>query len=409
MVKVSVVISTRDEGHNLTHTIHSFINDLETWCKRDEWEIIVVHNCPTQDEGWRFLMERGLFYQRNVRVLFDPIAGNVSARNKGAAIARGRLLIFSDAHMAIRPGTTEKVNLAVEKYGGIVHVPVQWMGGYEPASPSYQYSIKIGEKLWGTWNHGCVADTFFYIPGSGHCFFGVSRQEFTDLGGYHTHFRCYGGGELYLALKWWMLGSTVGCEPSGLVYHLSAGRGYSYHQHDLIHNMMLCAYSLGLDALAERVFISYKSVNRMPEKLITQLRDEAWQSSQADRQYIFEKLASRPYGIKKKESGGIVDSVTPSAEMLASRPYGDVTFPRSGYAVLAARPWDARNLDVHGSAVSHVVVYDGTWRAALPYEAGAAVEASALQRSLARFFNERMPDAAYQSRGERRGERVGGG
>jgi len=184
MIKVSVVISTRDEGHNLTHTIHAIINDLETFLAPDEFEIIIVHNCSKESESWRYLMERGMFYHRTIRVLFDPIAGNVTARNKGAAIAKGEYLFFSDAHMTYRIGSFKKMIDAIDETGGIVHPAVQWMGGYSPSDPSYQYTIKIGEKIWGTWNRAVVSATeSFYIPVCGHCCLGMKRQQFLDFGG----------------------------------------------------------------------------------------------------------------------------------------------------------------------------------------------------------------------------------
>ena len=46
----------------------------------------------------------GTFFDSTGRPIYDPIAGNHSARNKGAEIARGKYLFFSDAHMAYKPG-----------------------------------------------------------------------------------------------------------------------------------------------------------------------------------------------------------------------------------------------------------------------------------------------------------------
>lgn len=349
-IKVSVVISTRDEGHNLTHTIHSLLNDLNSFLAWNEFEIIIVWNTPRVPEWW-FLMERGLTYHRTIKHLFDPIAGNVTARNKGAEVASGAILFFCDAHMAIKPGTIERVCKTVTETGGIVHVPVQWMGGFYPAEPSYQYAIKIGEKLWGTWGRRKIAPSFYAIPATGHCFLAVQRTQFLQHGGYSPPFRCYGGGELYLALKWWSLGYGVYLEPNGLVYHLSAGRGYHYHQHDLIHNMMLLGYALGTPALGERVFLTY--LGKHDRATLLRLH-----------------TAATTHGTNDYLSWFVPSEHTPV------------------YTVLQSRPWDKWNELHHGTSHSDVVVFHDTWLAGLSRDARIAYAQSELQRELLPFLNE---------------------
>ena len=48
MMQVSVVISARNEFPNIVHTVHSIINDLETFLDHDEFEIIIVDNGSTE-------------------------------------------------------------------------------------------------------------------------------------------------------------------------------------------------------------------------------------------------------------------------------------------------------------------------------------------------------------------------
>lgn len=313
-IQVSVVISERDEGHNNIFTIHSIINDLETFLKPDEWEIILVENCSSDKESWQYVIERGLYFHRNVRLLFDPIAGNVTARNKGAKIAKGKYLFFSDSHMSFKVGSFKAMVDCIEKTNGIVHPAVQWMGGYEPSDPSYQYTIKMGEKIWGTWNRSMVSATEpFTIPVCGHCCLGMKREQFLDFGGYNDWFRCYGGGELYLDLKWWMMGYWVSSVPTAIGYHLSAGRGYSFVQDDLIHNMMLMAYALGADAFAERVYLRYlnkvgvdtKKLNKMKEDAILESTDDVKNLHPRFRMTFMEMLKNKPWDVVNDVSHGV--------------------------------------------------------------------------------------------------------
>jgi len=358
--EVSVVISARDEFPNIVHTIHSIVNDLETFLKPDQFEIIIVDNGSKDKDTWRFVMERGMFFHRTVRVLHDPIMGNVSARNKGALIARGKYLFFSDAHMSYRIGSFKAMVDEIERTKGIVHPAVQWMAGYEPSDPSYQYTIKLGEKIWGTWNRSAVSVTKpFYIPVCGHCCLGMLREQFLENGGYNPYFRCYGGGELYLDLKWWMLGLSVSSVPLAIGYHLSAGRGYSFVQNDLIHNMMLMAYALGADAFAERVFIRYLGKVGVDKLNLLKMRSDAFEEAQDDRSVLLPRT-------------------------------------KTFLDVIINRPWDELNLKEHGAKASLIGVYDKTWTSELTGEAKEIFESSQLQKNLSKVIEEHLKDYVYE-------------
>ncbi len=347
-MQVSVVISARDEFPNIVHTIHSIVNDLETFLEPHEFEIIIVDNGSKDRDTWRHVAERGMYFHRTVKVLHDPIMGNVSARNKGAKIATGKYLFFSDAHMSYRIGSFKKMVDEIEKTKGMVHPAVQWMGGYEPSDPSYQYTIKLGEKIWGTWNRSLVSATEpFYIPICGHCCLGMLRDQFIQNGGYNDFFRCYGGGEVYLDMKWWMLGFSVSSVPLAIGYHLSAGRGYSFVQNDFIHNMMLLAYALGADAFAERVYLRYLGKAGVNKEVLTKMRDDAWLESQSDRTNLLPKCR--------------------------------FTFMET----LIFKPWDEKNLATHGVKASLMGVYDKTWTDGLEGEARQIFDNSQLQKDLA--------------------------
>jgi glycosyltransferase involved in cell wall biosynthesis len=346
MIEVSVVISARNEFPNIAHTVHAIINDLETFLRRDQFEIIIVDNGSTDRRSWAFLAERGLYYNGNLKVLHDPIMGNVTARNKGALIAKGKWLFFSDAHMSYRIGSFKAMVDTLETYGGIVHPSVQWMGGYDPSEPSYQYSIKLGEKIWGTWNRMKVSDRPFYIPVCGHCCLGVSRQQFLQFHGYNRFFRCYGGGEVYLDMKWWVMGSTVMMVPDAIGYHLSAGRGYSYKQDDLIHNMMLLANTLNAPAMEERVYLRYLNKDGVDVSKLDRMRMDAQIEAFSDQVFI---------------AGNTVYSF---------------------YDCITVRPWDVKNLELHGKAQSGILIYDETWTRDLSGEARAIFDQSPYQAEL---------------------------
>lgn len=360
-IKVSVIISERDEGHNNAFTVQSIVNDLETFLAPDEFEIILVENCTKDKSSWQFLMERGMFYHRTLKVLFDPIAGNVSARNKGVKMAQGKYIFFSDAHMSYKIGSFKAMVDAIDQTGGMVHPAVQWLGGYYPSDPSYQYTIKLGEKIWGTWNRNIVSETEpFYIPICGHCCLGVLKEQFEKFGGYNGFFRCYGGGEVYLDMKWWMLGSSVSSVPQALGYHLSAGRGYAFKQDDLIHNMMLMALALGADAMAERIYIRYLDKNGVNKEVLNKF----WQEAQREAEY--DRLILLPQTV------------------------------RSFMDCIVERPWDKLNQEKFGRTSSSIGIYDKSWTDQLNPEAKALFETSPLQKELQVLIDEKLKHLVYK-------------
>src|SRR3990167_4377354 len=268
---VSLIISARNEAKTLPLTVGYLFEEMyKTGITKGE--VIVVDNGSTDEtsrffawkavekgQHWKYQYSpRGMVYEGKLRILYDPVMSNVGARNKGVNYAKYENIIFADAHIITRYGTILSTCDTLNKFGGIVHSPVSWLGSSsENPQPSYQYSWKVGEKIWGTWNRLKISDKPFYIPLSGHCWLGVKKKEFLEKGGYPLAQRVYGGGEPYLPSVWWMTGSTVVCDPNSLVYHLSAGRGYSWHSNDLIHNMMLVAYVLGGMEWIDRILITY--------------------------------------------------------------------------------------------------------------------------------------------------------
>lgn len=356
---VSVVISARDEFPQIVLTVHAIVADLETWLKPGEFEIIIVDNCSSDERSWRFLMERGLYYHHNLKVLHDPIAGNVSARNKGAKLAKGKYLFFSDGHMSYKYGSFKAMVEALENGAGLVHPAVQWMGGWEPSTTSKGYTIRLGDVLRGTWNPYQVGEGKpFAVPVSGHCCLGVHRQEFLDRGGYQPFFRCYGGGEVYLDMKYWMLGRPVLCVPEAVGYHLSAGRGYSYHGDDHLHNMLLLPLALGDVAMAERFYIAARKEGR--------------------------NLA-------------VLDRMYQDAKVESNKDWHWLQRAHSLRHVLASRPWDQYNEKHHGKSCGAMVVFQPTWLASLSQEQLDLLHDSPDQHDLNKWLDENLSQFYYKS------------
>lgn len=376
---LSVIIPARNEFPNVVHTVHSILNAWESdgysW---KDLEIIIVNNCsdeksiddryfthPVDFGTTSYLESRGVYVHRILRTHIDPVAGNHSARNKGAEIARGKYIFFSDAHMSYGPGFFKKMIQATEESGGLVHAAIAWMGGYPPRAGTVgmQYTLKLGEEIKGTWAPYVCGDgkKWFYIAAQGHCSVMCNRRQFLKFGGYPKIHRSYGGGEFYLDLKWWMFGSSVAVVPDAVGYHLKSYRGYVWYHDDYIHNIYNIGYALGMDEWLERAYINWIRNGR--KELHDKMMDEARLEMASDRKFIEDN--------RVKEFNQI----------------------------LLERPWDKLNDERIGSHNSSILIFHDTWLAMLdtaPESIKEYYKNSPLQKKLAKFIDENLANLVYK-------------
>jgi len=370
-IKVSVIIPARNEFPAIVFTVHSILNDLETFLTPAEFEIIIVANCLDDwyqvEKGRRalygtvdYFSGMGAYWNRVVKFIYDPIAGNHSARNKGVELARGKYVFMSDAHMSYRVGYFKKMIETIDKTDGLVHATIGWMGAYPPdKSCGYQYTVKLGDEIRGTWSNYKLVDDYFYIPMQGHCSLGVKREQFLKFGGYPKYHRCYGGGEFYLDSKWWMFGSRVSVEPEAIGYHLRSSRGYSYHYEDYIHNVLAIGMALGMDGWAERAYFFW--LRKHSKETMDRLWAEAKKETEEDRKFIKENSIMS---------------------------YNDL---------LVQKPWDKLNDELYGKHNSSLLIFHDTF---IPMLKGTPSEElfnkSETQKELSKFIEENLSEHIYK-------------
>lgn len=368
---LSVIIPARSEFPNIVHTIHNILSIWESdgFDYRD-LEIIIVDNCSDDDaypqRGTKgtssYMFGRGAYYNRVVRQIYDPLAGNHSARNKGAREAKGEYVYFSDAHMSLSPGFFKYMLKACKESGGLIHGQLQFMGAYPPTDSGggFQYTIKLGEEIKGTWNNRKVSDDWFYIPSQGHWGLMANRKQFLDFGGYPEIHRCYGGGEFYVDTKWWLYGSCVVCEPKSIGYHLASGRGYSYNHDDYVHNVFNIGIALGMDDWVERYYINL--LRKGNKQVLDRMLNEAYAESDKDKETIQKRRV--------------------------------MTFNE----LIAKRPWDNLNLDLRGSANSALSIFHDTMINQIKESpvAWESYQNSKFQNSLATFIENNLYEFIYK-------------
>lgn len=374
-MKLSVIIPARREFPSVVHTLYSIWQCWEAdGFDSKEIEIIIIDNVSDDFQDPKFdphkpgtrgtisyLMPRGAFHNRAVRVIYDPIAGNHSARNKGAKIARGEYLFFSDAHMAYKVSFFKNILETVEKYGGLVHGGLQFMGAW-PVTDSgmgFQYTLKAGDQFRETWANYKLADTPWYIIGQGAWGMAVKRDEFFKFGGYEDPHRTY-GGEFYISKKWWMLGGIVMVDPRAVGFHLASIRGYNYQYSDYIENILGLLYALGADDWRERTYINYLRTHS--KATLDAIMERGEREYAKDREWI----------AKRKK----------------------YTFNE----LLTQRPWEKKNIELYGKSNCGMLFYHYS-ELDLIMQSPVAMEAyrnSKYQKQLAQFIQTELKDYIYR-------------
>lgn len=371
---ISIAIPVRNEFPNVTHTVHSILNSLETdGIKPSDVEIILADNCSTDrktEKGHRgtggsidYLRTRGMYWNRVLRTMYYPLAGNHTVRNRLAEVARGKYFFMSDAHMSYCPHYFSEFMRTVDESGGIVHGVLDWIGAYPPSKGGLGYTIKLGDDIRGTWNNYWIkgATDWWYVPALGHCSLGMLREQFLDFGGYQEHHRCYGGGEFFLNMKWWMYGKTCAVNPKMVGYHLSSGRGYSYNHDDYKYNVFQIGYALGMDEWVERAYLNWLRNGR--KDILDKKLQEAWENSQKARAII---------------------------EARRVKSFNDI---------LLERPWEALNIKRWGHGLPQLQLFHNSWLDSLktaPEYVREIYKKSELQADLDVFIREKLWDFVYK-------------
>ncbi|HEU0302425.1 MAG TPA: glycosyltransferase family A protein, partial [Longimicrobium sp.] len=128
---LSVIIVARNEIPHLWYTLHSVQQQIATLNGKESCVEIVVVDDGSTDTTQKFLEVPKI--QRIVRAIRTEGVFAPAARHRGAVEARGRWLLFLDAHVLLGPGflATVLARFAAEdapgaKAVGAVHFPLAW-------------------------------------------------------------------------------------------------------------------------------------------------------------------------------------------------------------------------------------------------------------------------------------------
>ncbi|MBD0256895.1 MAG: glycosyltransferase [Cytophagales bacterium] len=219
-MELSVIIPTKDRGDVFFRTLRSVYDAVRDVAA----EIIVVNDSKTGTVGLPPA------YAPRVTVLDNPKSGVASARNLGAAQARGRLLLFLDDDMLVSP---ENVRVTLQLHRQFSHCCINLNWIYPPEltdtirrEPFGRYLIHYGFTSLEGWNRGDRWDpaNLFRTEGITSQYLSMERDVFRDSGGYTEGFPHAGFEDFDFAKKLKKQGVAFYIYPLSVAFHNETDR-----------------------------------------------------------------------------------------------------------------------------------------------------------------------------------------
>jgi glycosyltransferase involved in cell wall biosynthesis len=139
--------------------------------------------------------------------------GNYHARNHGAALARGDVLVMTDAHVRFSPGWDEVAQRRLRRDRIVCGVTAQPDGDFR----GYGLSLSLPDM--GTvWNDGPARRGSAVQVAPCHATM-MPRELFHSFGGYDEGMLHYGAGGTEFSVRAWTFGAEIHCAPEFEVEH----------------------------------------------------------------------------------------------------------------------------------------------------------------------------------------------
>jgi GT2 family glycosyltransferase len=203
-----VVVPSHREGDNLRRTVHSLLATLPP-----DGEIVVVDDAS--DDGSIDFLEQDSY--GGVRLVRPTVRlGAPAARNHGAAVSRGRVIVFCDAHVQVPLGWFDPLAAALARPETGAAGPVISMLG-QPQSKGYGFTWSDA-ALNIRWLGG-PAGLPRPVPMLCGCFLAMRRDVFEAAGGWDGGVLVWGGEDQELSLRLWSLGYECVLVPEVEIAH----------------------------------------------------------------------------------------------------------------------------------------------------------------------------------------------
>ncbi|MBS7561981.1 MULTISPECIES: glycosyltransferase family 2 protein [Pseudomonas] len=262
-MQLSVIIPVHAKAERLRLTLAS----LQRQQARCEFETVIVA------DGAQPAVLALVESLPDVRLLSSPGLGRAAARNLGASVARGEILLFLDDDILVQDGFFEAHLQAQQTHGGLVHGRLRELIALGPVSDPALGTvgcppILVEDLLAGRWTPQSArtlanpleqaaehprASQWPWLASAG-ANISLSRSAWRQVGGFDASYgRRWGMEDLDLGYRLWRAGVRLSLEPRACGYHMSHHNPQRWEDHR--HNLQLfqaqapIAEALALDEL----------------------------------------------------------------------------------------------------------------------------------------------------------------
>ena len=219
-MRVSVIISNRNDVEMLGVTVRSCIEELSA--VPGGGEVVIVDNSDDEIyEALPSLLPAGYRKGKDPKIRYfrQDYPCLFSARQTAAEKAKGDYIFCVDSHCLIGHNTivdlVHFMNRNKHKKIGFAHAPVNWLCQWEGAS---RHDMK---EIYGTWGRLYSDERMISWKGMPW----MCRRDWflNTLKGYDSlakHKIAWGGGDMYLGLKTWILGYENWAVPTRAAIHI---------------------------------------------------------------------------------------------------------------------------------------------------------------------------------------------
>lgn len=229
--RVTIVIPALNEGENLVDTVRFVLQNSQY----EALEVVIVDDGSQDGSVDRALAVHG---HSRVRAVAGEGLGVAHARNRGAAEAKGELLVFLDGHCYVPPGWLKPLVTALS---------LEEAGLAGPAFTNIRNPrMKACGVTWGDASLGNVwlpyGQEISLVPFHIGACQAVRAEIFHQVGGYDVGMIGWGSEDIELCLRLWLFGYRIYAQPASLVYHLfRTSRPYSVDTARILYNHLRLA------------------------------------------------------------------------------------------------------------------------------------------------------------------------
>jgi hypothetical protein len=187
------------------------------------------------------------------------------ARQLLARNCDSKYIFLLDNHCIPMPGYFKRGVEVSDKYKlDLLHSVTHMFTGFRR---DYEYRLTLEKNFWANEGYETpLKDEPYPIAAAGHGGIVLRNSTLKETGGYWEGFDGYAGEEMYVDMKYWMLGKKVWLDPKFIHAHWAAPRKYQRRSSEgYFLNMLMAANIIGGEAWLNRVYNNVKNNDILPQ------------------------------------------------------------------------------------------------------------------------------------------------